>query len=184
MECIVCTDELNAVEVACNHQVHLRCIALSGQNTCPVCRQAVQFNNELQRLFEEHQRRNQEHFERMQMNESRDLAQQLRAEDGVEEGEDEEEPQRFQRNFQILRGGNGMQYRVEVQEVNRDRVPDVGDLMLEVNNILVQMSNNTRNFQASEDAVALYEVMMLINRVSATSGLSVDQVCTIVQNLV
>ena len=51
-ECLVCVEPVIQSELACRHDVHLRCIAMSGQNVCPVCRQPVQFDQELELLYQ------------------------------------------------------------------------------------------------------------------------------------
>jgi hypothetical protein len=168
IECDVCTEPLDSQELACGHHVHLHCIARSGQNSCPVCRREVTFTADDQAEYERVREANQEETRQREANESIALARQL---------QNTEEPQARQVRVTIM----NTRYHITFRDVANGGV-SADDLMLQLNLLVYNVSNHVQAFEIDERAWELYQLMTDMNRISATTGLSVQQLCSIIEN--
>lgn len=179
-ECIVCTEELQEENrPACGHPVHLRCIALAGQQVCSVCRQPVTFTPELQQLFEQHQQANEAARVAREQSESIALARQLQRQElrgGRDEGE-EDSPRRVR--FRV--GMNVYRVRLESPAGGEGAI-DYMELMLQLNQFMHNINNRVIEFTADPRVMELWDLLQSVNRLSATTGLTATQVCSILEN--
>ncbi len=88
-DCLVCTEPLNGARLSvCRHEVHERCVAQSGQTSCPVCRQHIHFSAENQLIYEQQNRLNVEEqaFQNAQasLQAARDLHRRLNEQEDLE----------------------------------------------------------------------------------------------------
>jgi len=178
-ECLVCVEPVIQSELACRHDVHLRCIAMSGQNVCPVCRQPVQFDQELELLYQSRLADILRERAQQQTQESAQLARDLQRQE-VQEARRmvryEEEPN------QVPLIVNHRRFRVTLTE-EVDGPTDAGDLMLAINQIMIYTSErNRREFTTSPIAFRLFNLIIQLNGLSAESGLSVSQLCSVIEN--
>lgn len=171
LTCDVCTEDLEDVELECNHHVHLECIARSGQNVCPVCRREVTFSPTMQDMYEHHREANLNELRQRESNESIALARQL------QRGEDENEVEQQVAMVRI----NNVGFRIRFRDVSAGAV-SADDLMLQLNLILHNIANRVRDFEVDERSWNLYKMMRDINELSATTGLPVQQLFSIVEN--
>ena len=175
-DCIVCVEPVIQTELPCRHDVHLRCIALSGQNMCPVCRQPVQFDEVLQRLYEQRLQENQRELSQQQTQESVQLAHDLQR----EEMQTARRRMRDEDNIASLMINN-RRFRVTITE-DPDGPMDAGDLMIAINQVMMYTSErNRREFTASSNVLKLYSLIIELNRLSAETGLSVAQLCSVIE---
>jgi hypothetical protein len=170
-ECIVCTESLDQL-LPCGHAIHTRCIARSGQNTCSVCRREVTFESEDNTVYQEAIQRNEQERIQREQNESIALARQLQRQLRTEPEEPVE--RRYVTNI------NGTTFRIN--PTNVDGVLDVGDCMLQVNQLMYNISNRQRQFDCDMRVFNLYRVIMQLNEVSAETGLSITQLCSVIEN--
>ena len=175
-ECAICLEECKQ-PLACNHYIHARCIALSGQNTCSICRASIQFSVEDQREFQRKKSENEEEKKQREMNESLTLANQLQRE--INRGGGQQD-RRQQRNTLLLEVYN-RQYQVTLTPGDMP-IPQE-ELMMQLNQVMVHVANNRRQFSADRRVIELYKVMMDMNRVSATTGVDIKDICNIFQTL-
>lgn len=167
--CDVCTEALEAIELPCGHHVHLQCIARSGQNVCPVCRREVVFTAELQELYTRQRAANEEEQRQRESNESLALARQLQRND------EPEVERRIRVNI------HGVTYTVRFRDA-ADGAVSVDDLTLQLNMVLHNIATRVREFEVDERTWHLYVLMRDINELSATSGLGVTQLFSIIEN--
>ena len=91
-DCLVCTEPLNGARLSvCRHEVHERCVAQSGQTSCPVCRQHIHFSEENQRIYEQQNRLNIEEQARQNAQASLQAARELQRQLEEEDLEDDED---------------------------------------------------------------------------------------------
>lgn len=178
-ECLVCVEPVIQSELACRHDVHLRCIAMSGQNMCPVCRQPVQFEPELQRLYQSRLDEIQRERAQQQSQESAQLARDLQRQEVQQArraARDEDAPN------QVPFIVNHRRFRVTLTE-EVDGPTDAGDLMLAINQIMMDTSDRSRReFTTSPVALRLFNLIIQLNGMSAETGLSVSQLCSVIEN--
>jgi len=204
-DCVVCTEELQAgSQPECQHPVHLRCIAQSGLDICPVCRQQVHFPVELQGLYE--QRRTQIANERAaeQNTNDRQLARELQQ-------QEQRQPRRMTRR-RVARVAQMNEAQVEALDPAtliqaQPDIPDDAiimrfnntrftirplpvaegamtpeDMMLAVNSIMYNVANRVQTFECDQRALQLYQFIINLNEVSALTGLSTSQLCSVIEN--
>lgn len=169
--CVVCTEHVENIELACRHVVHLACIARSGQNVCPACRSVVQFDAENQALYEQQRQSNEQERIQREQNESLALARQLA---------NQRENVHYQDNI-ITVDINRRMYRVTLRDIAPGAI-DANDLMLQVNQVLHHINSNARSFEADERALELATLVVKMNRISATTNLSIAQLVSIIEN--
>ena len=193
-DCVVCTEPLDGSrEIACGHPVHLRCIAESGQQHCPVCRGPVHFSQELHSIYE--RRRDEHETERrnQQSQESLELARRLRDED---EDDDDDEPPRYRdrRRWRPMNDGSGRLWRpsqaahhggrAQIRVRVQDGALDQGDMILQLNQLMMDINDLTRTTPIEADAriVRLYEMVVSLNTIAAETGLTLGQICDVVSS--
>lgn len=165
--CTVCLEPLEHNELPCQHQVHLACIARSGQNSCPLCRREVTFTGPLQELFERERQAVEEARRAREHNESLALVRQLVNED---------------RPSQMVRlHENGHMFRIRLVPSIAGPV-DPMDLMLQVNQTQLNINNRVTSFDVDPCVFELFQLLRKVNHMSATTGLTVAQICSIVEN--
>ena len=178
-ECLVCVEPVIVTELACRHDVHLRCIAMSGQNVCPVCRQPVQFTQELELLYQSRLAEILRERAQQQTQESAQLARELHRQEQQERRrirDEDEDPN------QVPFIVNHRRFRVTLTE-QVDGPTYAGDLMLAINQIMIDTSErNRREFTTSPIALRLFNLIIQLNSISAESGLSVSQLCSVIEN--
>lgn len=174
LECLVCLEPLAGVELACNHLIHARCLALSGQDTCSVCRRQHTFSADLQPLYEEHVRLNNEERMRREQQESIALARRLQREQPRDNNEEVQEI-----NVQRLRINN-RNFFITLRD-SEDAI-DYMDLMLQVNSIMHNINSNTTRFEVDRRAFQLYTLIIKVNEISATTGCNLQQIWSIIEN--
>ena len=184
-DCVVCTERMERLETTCNHWVHLRCIAMSGQDTCPACRAPVQFNAQDQELFYERRDANTRERIAREQEESLRLARQLqrRMRDGDDDEDGQEEPDvpapgPLRRIIMLDVEGQ----RFEVRSVESDDGIQLDDYILQVNQMFHHVANRQRHFEADPRVVMMYSVIHKLNQISAETGLSINQLCDVIMN--
>ena len=160
-ECLVCTEQ--CVEpLACGHSIHQKCIAMSGQSTCSVCRKEIQFNEEDQALYEkqksqiEKERKEQEHRDSIRL--AHQLQRELNGSNGSNRTTDEDIL-----NVAILKY-NGRNFRVTLRPMIDALSSD--ELMLQLNSIMYNINNKVLSFTTDQRALELYKVLVDMNRIS------------------
>ncbi len=174
LECLVCLEPLAGVELACNHHIHSRCLARSGQNTCSVCRREHTFSQEDQVIYEEQVRQNNQERLQREQQESIALARRLQREQprgGVDEVQEI--------NVQRLRINN-RNFLITLRD--SDDAIDYMDLMLQVNSIMHNINSQTLRFEVDRRAFQLYKLTLSMNEISATTGCSLQQIWSIIEN--
>jgi len=201
-DCVVCTEELQAgSQPECQHPVHLRCIAQSGLDICPVCRQQVHFPVELQDLYE--QRRTQIANERAaeQNTNDRQLARELQQ-------QEQRQPRRMTRrrvaqmneaqgdaidpapaqpvaldipDDAIIMRFNNTRFTIRPLPVAEGAMTPE-DMMLAVNSIMYNVANRVQTFECDQRALQLYQFIINLNEVSALTGLTTSQLCSVIEN--
>ena len=172
--CAVCSEAFTDQALPCQHTIHLRCIAMAGQNVCSLCRQPVVFPSELQALFE--QRRDANERERLarEQSESLALARRLQRE-AHREAHHEERPNTVRVQIDHL------VFTIELSEAQQGAL-DVGDMMLQTNQALHNINNRVMRFQCDERVLSLVQIVRKLNAISAESNLSLSQLCSIIEN--
>jgi hypothetical protein len=114
LECIVCLEAMESSTLPCQHNVHTRCIALSGQNKCSVCRRDIVFTDEQdQQIFAEKVREMEQENERQNARASETLARYLA----------NQVPANSRERFRMVINqafGNVAEGRIEFDDVNDD----------------------------------------------------------------
>ena len=168
--CPVCSEEFQQeVALECGHLVHRRCIAYAGQDICPICRQGpIQFNVDDQVLFQQRRTQLQQQRVAQEHSDSLALARQL-----SQAAEPPHNRVRYRFNNQTF----------QIDLINRwEGVADYQDIMLELNRILMNLNQRVIRFEADTRAWDLVDFVMQMNRMSANTGLSVSQLCSIIEN--
>jgi hypothetical protein len=73
MQCSICDEVYEETKLECGHEIHMKCIAMSGKDHCPICKNSVILPEEYQELFKENVKNNNDHIE----NQNRDAAVEL-----------------------------------------------------------------------------------------------------------
>ena len=174
IECHVCLEPLQELSLVCRHAIHPSCIAKSGKHHCSVCQVPVEFNAEDEQVFQSAKNLNDQARVRQEQSDSIALAHLLQAQNDGDEDEDVGE----QRGA-VLRTNNRM-YRIAFSDILG--ALDAGDLMLQVNQIMHNIQNRVLSFTTDERALELFQLIATVNRIAATTGLTVPQICGIVEN--
>jgi hypothetical protein len=197
-DCLVCTEAFVGVsELQCTHKIHLRCIALSGDARCPVCRVDVSLNiannPELQELLVQRQQQIQRERQQQQTQEdvqvARDLHRDLHRQDirevfrrrRVDDTNEEEREEFHAPRIRFITPAGFIHYITPLPETT-DGAMDVGDCMLAINQIMMNINQQTRQFEADRRMVNLYTVILKLNEISALTGLNITQLCSIIEN--
>ena len=175
-DCLVCTEAFQEARVLrCNHAIHLRCIALSGDARCPVCRidvsETIEEHPELRAILQQRQQQIQQEREQQQTQESVQLARQL---------QHEPEPEERRRIHGRMMRFHGRIFAVRLEE--SEEPLDAGDCMLGVNQIMYNIHNQIREFSVDSRVLQLYQIIHELNEVSAETGLNISQLCNIIEN--
>ena len=172
IECHVCLEPLHELSLVCRHAIHPACIAKSGKHHCSVCQVPVEFNAEDEQVFESAKILNDQARVRQEQSDSLALAQ-LLSQGGGSDNDVEE-----------VRGAvlhiNNRVYRIAFSDILR--AIEAGDLMLQVNQIMHNIQNRVLSFTTDERALELFQLIATVNRIAATTGLTVPQICGIVEN--
>jgi hypothetical protein len=164
-ECAVCTESIT-LPLLCGHYIHPTCVAKSGQNQCSICRTELVFAEQDQQTYLTHKTQNDLAKIQQEQAESITLARRL---------ENENPPEIIRIRI------NSRTYHITLEE-DTDAPILAADMMLQVNAIMHNIQNRQMHFRTSEPALELYRIIMDLNRVSATSGLSIPQIWEVVEN--
>ncbi len=177
IECHVCLEPLQELSLVCRHAIHPSCIAKSGKHHCSVCQVPVEFTAEDEQVFQSAKNLNDQERVRQEQSDSLALARMLQAQnngDGSDNDEDVEEVRGA-----VLHTNNRM-YRIAFSDILG--AIDAGDLMLQVNQIMHNIQNRVLTFTTDERALELFKLISIVNQIAATTGLTVPQICGIVEN--
>ena len=170
-DCLICTEECKTA-LECSHYIHLKCIAQSGQNTCSICRKEVAFADEDEKTYQAARQRNEEEKKQRETAESIALAQQINTEINGRR-------RRPQREVAMIRVNNRS---LEITVQRHDGYLPADDLMLQLNQLMFQVSERQRDITADLRVINLYNVMMDLNSISAHTGLGLRELCGIIEN--
>ena len=70
MQCCICDELYEETKLECGHEIHMKCIAMSGKDHCPICKHSIKIPEEYQELFKENVKNNNDYIE----NQNRDSA--------------------------------------------------------------------------------------------------------------
>ncbi len=175
-DCAICLEECKH-PLPCKHYIHTRCIALSGQNTCSICRAQVHFSREDQQEYDKKRAENEEEKRQRELNESLTLANQLQREMNRGGGGHQVHRNRNMLHLEVY----DKQFRVTLTPSDAPLPAD--ELMLQLNQVMVHVATNRREFTADRRVIDVYKIMMDLNRVSATTGVEIKDICNIFQTL-
>jgi hypothetical protein len=168
-DCLICTEECKTA-LECSHYIHLKCIAQSGQNTCSICRKEVAFADEDEKTYQAARQRNEEEKKQRETAESIALAQQINTEING---------RRRRQDLAVVRANNRD---VQIIVQRNDGYLPADDLMLQLNQLMFQVSERQRDITADLRVINLYNVMMDLNSISAHTGLGLRELCGIIEN--
>ena len=176
-ECIVCLEECKD-KLECNHYIHKMCIAKAAQNVCSLCKKEVTFNKQEEQVYLQKKSENEEEKKETELRESEIAARNLNRQLNINNST-QVTISTHNRNFSV----NLVGYNSSIES---------GDLMLELNKILLEINKNERNFNDSINiepfeldyrALDLFKVMNQLNNISANSGIQVRELMGIIDNL-
>jgi hypothetical protein len=174
IECHVCLEPMEELLLVCRHAIHPSCIAKSGKHNCSVCQVPVVFNAEDEQVFQSAKTLNDQTRVRQEQSDSLALAQLLSRGGGSDDDVDVEDVRG------VVLHINNRVYRITFSDILG--AIDAGDLTLQVNQIMHNIQNRVQTFTTDERALELFKLISIVNQIAATTGLSVPQICGIVEN--
>ncbi len=204
--CIVCLEEIEH-PLACGHFVHEQCVARAGQNRCSVCRAEVTWSEpRWEQLYQSHRQQNEMETIHENLQAARSLAAngdhnvinptqvlldmvQLFS-SSMSIGQPQQQPVRQQARPQRLRVPTYLFPTLQVS-IPYEQAPltnDMSEIAFQVSQIMHYINDRpafaTQNngiLRTNTTALHLANMLLLANRVQADSGLSFEDVLSILQ---
>ena len=162
MECSVCIEECKTM-LDCRHRVHLECIARSGKQECPLCKQQVTLPPSLKTVCDRTKREMEQERKEQDTQESLRVAAEL------------------QRQLQPPRV-TVLTFPTHRMRVTIDPEPirwNVDEFTMEVCRLMMNSNTRTMSMNTTQSVVNAFQLIYSLNRLSVETGLNTEDLANV-----
>jgi hypothetical protein len=154
-ECVVCNEDCSEI-THCRHIVHSECIARSGKEECPMCRQEIKVSLTHREIFDQAVQRNR-------------FLEEERNREAAQEIQQQEDPPMVRRPVLIQVGDREIRWRrIESSNMNIDQ------LFIEL--AMLNQAHEREEIQCSTQVLRLLQMVYQARQLSIESNISLRQI--------